>query len=83
MKTPSIEALEMAAEWLDCYSPGPMDENGPGMAAVAAWLRAAAKAKAVKEAEAQAIRQFAADKGVSVARVRSALAKTRKARKAA
>lgn len=76
--TPSIDAMEAAAEWLDAYDPAPGEDfNGPHMEAVAAWLRERAKAKAIKEAEAAAIREHAKRIGRTPGEVRRALARVR------
>lgn len=79
MARPSVEALEMAAEWLDCYE---HDAEDPRHCHdVAKWLREQAEAKAKREAETVAIREHAANLGVSPAKVRRALAVTRKAKR--
>ena len=65
MQTPTVEQMECAAEWLDVNEGE--DGEAEGCHAVATWLRAEAKKKLKREAMAQAKRQFAAEKGISVA----------------
>lgn len=78
MTTPSVDALEIAAEWLDAYEPAPGEDfNGPHMAAVAVWLRERAKAKATKEAETAAIHEHAKRFGKTPGQVRAALKRVR------
>jgi hypothetical protein len=51
-KTPSINALLLAADWLDCYDPEPAEKEG--MDAVAAFLRQRAHRQEAKQAVAEA-----------------------------
>jgi hypothetical protein len=76
MGTPSIEELETAAEWLDTYDHDG-SRNHEHCQRVRVWLLEEAKRKAVKAAEAEAIRQHAARIGRTPGEVRKALARVR------
>lgn len=84
MRSPTIDELETAAEWLDTYD-GDGDVGGSTnyehCQFVRAWLLGQAKAKAIKAAEDQAIREHAKKLGVPVARVRKALREVRRKNK--
>lgn len=64
-RTPSIEDMDIAAEWLDCNEGE--DGEGDACARVAEWLRVQAAAKSDREAAKAA--------GVNVGHLRGALAK--------
>lgn len=75
MKRPAIDKLLLAAEWLMEY-----DEDAEeccDMDEVANWLRSLATASEQKAIEAEAIRQLAKEKGVTVTEVKSALKRVR------
>lgn len=75
MTTPSVEALDMAAEWLEQYDH--YDDEPRLCHEVAKWLREKAEAKAQREAETKAIRAKAKELGVSPSRIRTALKNVR------
>jgi DNA-binding phage protein len=65
MKTPTVEELLTAAEWLDQYEDQPGDDNGRQCRVVAMWLRLHAAAKEIRDA--------ARNAGVSAVSLRKAL----------
>ncbi len=73
MKRPPTNALEMAAEWLDCYDDDDTDEDGTERdqcRAVAEWLREQAKLSMHREMMASVVTELAEKHKISCADAR-------------